>query len=158
MNARVAYRLAATDPSNDNVSRRLLIPVKNNLTPFPQPASFSIRADESLKWHDQHTTAFAATQLQISEQPRSQVELASQWLTVALASGPVLANTILDDGKTFGFSEAVIRRASQRLAVVKSPNVHNGPWSWQLPPQRFGRHAQHAQHGEHAQHAPPQTP
>lgn len=91
------------------------------------------------------------------DQPRSAIDAAIEFLKGVLDGGHTPAKAVEDRAAEAGISRASLRRASERLYVIKSKGM-GGTWYWslprQLPPKQIAQGAQDAQgHGdEHLDH------
>jgi hypothetical protein len=119
----------------ENATRRLLVPAKCNLAIQPTSLAFSIidgvvcfeanpvniTADEALRTPD--------------ESERCAMTEAVQWLQGVLGDGRVKAGDIFKSAKINHISEITLRRAAEKIGVLKSREGFGafGGWYWQLP-------------------------
>jgi putative DNA primase/helicase len=142
--ARAAY-LVTADP-NDR-TRRLFLPMKNNLGPDATGLAFRIEGatlsspagpleTSRVLWDSEPVpmTADEAMQADSASKSASALEGAREWLRETLANGPVAATDVLDRAKAEGISEKTLRRASKDLKVQKVKEAMEGGWEWSLPP------------------------
>jgi putative DNA primase/helicase len=142
--ARAAY-LVTTDPLEK--TRRLLLPIKNNLGPDATGLAFRIEgaivssAAGTLEtsracWESEpiSMTADEAIQAESASRSMSAVETAKAWLQDALSNGP-LAKTELDHlAKEEGIANRTLQRASTMLRIRKVKAGMTDGWRWSLPP------------------------
>ena len=128
--ARVTLAVAV-DP--DREERRLLVPIKNNLSAPPAVLAFSI-PDGRLKWEPNAVTGVDVQDL--LRGPVSDCEErreSDEWLRDLLADGPVLVKVVEREARAAGMSKSTIDRAKARLRVRSIHHGQMGPWSWALP-------------------------
>ena len=142
--ARAAY-LVAADP--EDKSRRLLLPLKNNIGPDTGGLAFKIEgatvpcgesslATSKVVWESEAVNMTADDVVDsggAGAVPKATDE-ALGWLTQALSDGPVPSTEIFEQAEACGISRATLRRASKRLGVVpkKSGFGGSGGWAWSL--------------------------
>lgn len=153
--------IVAPDPDMDE--RFVLASIKNNLGRKPPSLSYGLTArpidtDEGtiwaprLDWHGE--VELDADDLMT---PEKQGE-AAKFLMAQLGPGPMAAKKLEAAAKEQGLSwSGAVRRASERMAVVKKPNavgVAGSEWMWSLPDSTNTpvQHAQHAQDGSGDEH------
>lgn len=142
--ARAAY-LVTTDPHDK--TRRLFLPMKNNLGPDATGLAFHIEGvtissragpleTSRVSWRSEPVpmTADEAMQAESASKSASALDLASDWLRETLASGPVAATDIFDRAKAEGIAKKTVQRASRALGVRKLKEGMAGGWEWSLPP------------------------
>ncbi len=131
----------------DDSSRRLLLPVKVNISPEATGLAFRI-IDGRVEWESEPITMHADDLLaaEMDRQPSDapEREQAEQFLRELLAAGPVLAVDILRHAEECGLSAATIRRAKKalRVAVKREGFGVGGTWHWALPAS-IDAHANH---------------
>ena len=64
---------------------------------------------------------------------KTKSENVEDFLLELLASGGVYANTVLDHGKTKGYSEGVLQRAANKLGVRRKKVGMKDGWKWFHP-------------------------
>jgi hypothetical protein len=141
----------ATSPSD-----RALLLVKHSVGPPAETLGFRIVSEQGLgaptriEWQGpvSHTFADLHAPQKSEAQSRTQKESASDWLRVALASGPRLATELYEDwaghsglelGANFkGRAERTLQVAAQRLNVDRNyEGGKHGKRMWSLKPQKF---------------------
>ena len=75
---------------------------------------------------------------------------AADWLCKRLASGPVEATKLLQDGQAEGFASATLRRARKELPIEVYRTGFQTPWNWKLNGQETAE-----EHPEETDHEPP---
>lgn len=121
--ARAAW-LVTSDP--DDEGRRLLLPVKNNLSSMDGLA-FRI-VDGHLAWEDAAVTLGVDDVDTASDTPR---EEAMTWIQSRLQNGPIPAAEILESARTEGVCVRTLKRAKKELNVL-SKRIGD-QWIWQWP-------------------------
>jgi putative DNA primase/helicase len=134
--ARAAWGVA---PHPDDASRRVMLPIKQNLAPDTGGLTFEVEAPNGtpcLKWGDA-VSMDANVVLGGSEnrEERGKLQEAKEWLGEVLSDGPIAAKEIRGKAKALGFSDATIDRAKADLGVVaeKSGFGMGASWRWKLP-------------------------
>jgi hypothetical protein len=135
--ARVAHYVGP-DPADP--TRRLLLPIKNNLGPLAPTLSFSL-TDSSLVWHPVDPP--------YRNSPPSERQLATTWLADQLKSGPLPAADIYDRAKGALIAPITLRRAARDLAINPQRHGFQGPWFWHLP-----NHDHHCPDDHHCENQP----
>jgi hypothetical protein len=143
--------IIAKDP-DDPENSRVLASSKSNLGPPAPSLRYRIlqgsQAHEgesreaveapSIEWLG--TCDYTAMQLlsavasAIGPASASALDTACAFLRAALASGPRLANEVLDAARAARISEATLNRARKQLNVQTRRDGFGGPWVWALPP------------------------
>ena len=125
--------------------RRLLLHAKNNLAPPPQGLAYSIAqmtvgqqaiVSSHVVWEAAHVDMSADDAMQ-QDWGRDAPDRndAEELLKKILGCGPVSADDVKDEAVNgHGHSWATIRRASDKLRVVKKKDGLEGGWLWSLPP------------------------
>jgi putative DNA primase/helicase len=142
--ARAAY-LVATDPQDK--TRRLFLPLKNNLGPDTTGLAFRIEGatvespaglltTSRICWEMEPVsiTADEALQAECPSKHTSALDATKDWLQDALEDGPLDAGDVSDRAKADGITVKTLQRASKALKVQNQKLGMEGPWSWSLPP------------------------
>lgn len=131
--ARVVLAVAR-DP--DDETRRLLLPIKNNLSPPADTLAFTLD-NGRLLWDDRPVDGVTADSV-LGESPadRGERQDAEEFLREMLVDGePMRAVDVFRSGKANGIAERTLKRAKGRMGV-KSKLVgfgREGHWRWWLP-------------------------
>jgi putative DNA primase/helicase len=148
--ARAAF-MVTRDADDD--TRRLFLPVKNNLAAVGNGLAFRLEqrivgdpgegiVASSVAWESEAVTmtadqALQATDAQGTGKGSAGAE-AEELLRNALAKGPVAMKDIQAEAKEAGLSWATVRRAKERLGIVVERESHGrdggGRWTWAMPP------------------------
>jgi putative DNA primase/helicase len=142
--ARGAY-LVASDPADK--TRRLFLPMKNNLGPDATGLAYRIEgasvespagplATARVLWDSESVpmTADEAMQAESGSGSTSAADEAADWLREALAEGPMAANEISKLAAAEAISKKTLRRAREKLGIKPvKPGMKDG-WIWALPP------------------------
>jgi hypothetical protein len=140
--ARAAW-LVSRDPQNAH--RRLLLPVKNNLSADMHGLAYTIESRGPCRtavvcWSADTVSVSADEALGRPALPRDEksleCHLASAWLHEFLAGGPQPASEVRNAAAAHGFSYATLRRAFRAAGgeAVRESNEGRKPrWVWQLP-------------------------
>jgi len=119
----------------ENPTRRLFLPVKNNLGNDTTGLAYSI-IDGMIVWESEpvEVTADEAMDPNADDAPRTERAEATEWLRSQLIRGtPVPAKSILGDAREHGIAEKQLRRAAKRLGVAIEKTGMRGGWTWTLP-------------------------
>ncbi|MBZ5660548.1 MAG: AAA family ATPase [Acidobacteriia bacterium] len=126
-----------TDPSDPE--RRLMLPVKQNLTANIGGLAFRIEGPEGvprLDW-DPEAVNLDATEILMGAfdggEGQGALQEAEAWLADLLAEGPVPARKIQSEAKAAGLAWHTVRRAKDALGVEPSKGAFHSGWSWSLP-------------------------
>ena len=138
--ARAAY-VVTRDPANE--TRRLLLPVKNNLGDDRTGYAYTIEpatlsggiATSRIVWAPVIVTmtadeAMTPRAADAAPRPRN---MAAEWLRGLLADGPVPVRQVESEAKAAGLSWATVRRAVDQLGVTSEKIVFKEGWAWRLP-------------------------
>ena len=143
--ARAAF-LVTADPQDK--SRRLFLPMKNNIAPDGEGLAFTIEpasvassggmlATSRIEWKSEPVTISANEAMQSFEgqgESVSAVEEAALWLESTLNEGSVAAKTLFDLAKGDGIAQKTLNRAAKPLGVHKYKCGMKGGWVWSLSP------------------------
>ncbi len=133
------------DPADPTSGRRLLVPVKCNLTAPPPVLAFSIKANAdgvpTVLWEAEPVLGVDAdmvlggfTDGQPGPAPEARRE-AERFLETALADGPRPADEVLVEAKRVGIAKRTLERARASLNVTATKESFGGRWLWsQRPP------------------------
>jgi putative DNA primase/helicase len=139
--ARAAYIVAK---DQDDPTRRLMLPAKNNLGSDQAGYAFKVAAvrlpcgieTSRIEWEPALVMVTADEALappQLGED-RSAVDEAMEFLSRLLEEGPVSARQVRRDAKDAGHHWATIRRAQKALGIEAAKAGMQGGWEWRLPP------------------------
>jgi putative DNA primase/helicase len=127
----------------DDPERRLLLPVKLNLSPENTAMAYRI-TDGHIDWECEPLPISAADALTAEPEPRdndwTELGRAVQWLGELLAAGPLPARDVKRQASDCGFSLATLRRAMRALGIkpAKAGFEKGGQWMWGLAMQTEG--------------------
>jgi hypothetical protein len=138
--ARAAWLVAA---DKENLDRRLLLPIKNNVAPDVGGLAFRIIGKQvgdqdvgAIEWENVKVTMTADEALS-EDKPRGRtaVDDCMEWLCQLLAQGPVPAAEGMEAAEVSDFTESTLRRAKRKLGVVSSKEGYQDGtrWVWSLP-------------------------
>ena len=132
--ARAVWAVAA-DP--DDLTRRLMLAVKQNLAPDRGGLAFRVEAPESsarVAWEPEAVLVDANQVLGPLEnrEERSALLRATTWLSELLQDGPLLVEKIKAEARGADIAWATVRRAKESLSVVAKKGDYQGAWYWQL--------------------------
>lgn len=126
----------------DDATRRLMIPVKNNIARSKEGLAYTIVSsvdgrDDSppvIAWEADAIDMTADAAMGDPDQQRGASELdeAVEWLRAALADGPRQANELYDEATNgAGISKRTLERAKKVISVAYRDKIP-GPWLWKL--------------------------
>ncbi|HKT32837.1 MAG TPA: AAA family ATPase [Gammaproteobacteria bacterium] len=135
--ARAAFAVAK---DKDDLGRRLVLPIKCNLSPDSSGLAYRIGQSSNgapvVEWETSPVTITADEALAVMNEhveDRSQTDEAVDWLRVLLADGPRKAGEVQREARQAGISDKALRRARERLKVRPSKSGFSGAWTWTLP-------------------------
>jgi len=140
--ARAAW-LVVKDPKEHG--RRLLLPVKANLTRDPTGLAYSVESRTLpgigeigvVAWEDGIVELSAddaiAIELDQGRGAATALDEAAEWLREVLSHGPVEVRRVEADAKACGLSVRTIRRAKREIGAIARKESFGGGWSWALP-------------------------
>ncbi len=147
--ARAAH-LVAVDPQDK--TRRLFLPMKNNLGPDATGLAFRIEgatvaspagplATSCVAWDSEGVpmTADEAMQTDHTQRSISAVDQAADWLRETLTEGPKPATEIFELAAAEAISKKTLRRAREELGIKPVKLGMNDGWMWSLPPKMPNR-------------------
>jgi hypothetical protein len=121
-------------------SKRLFLPVKNNLVPTARGLAFTIESRDGIpqiRWSPEPVTQsleFAIAAARIIGRPNEERQHAIKWLTERLTKSPVRASNIREEAEVHGINKGTLRRAYREIGGVtirgKLPLAY---WYWSLP-------------------------
>jgi putative DNA primase/helicase len=125
--------------------RRLLLHAKNNLAPPPKGLAYDVEetvvgqqqiVSSRIVWEGEHVDISADEAMQQGRgRDAPDRDDAEELLKRILGNGPVKQADIKDEAVNgHGHSWATIRRASQKLGVIKNKDGMEGGWLWSLSP------------------------
>lgn len=135
--AAAARAVWAVAPDPEDGERRILVPVKQNLSASAGGLAFRIETQNNvprLAW-EPGAVALAANEVLGNvdvQQDQSERREAKMWLKDFLADGPVAVKRIQREAKAAGLSWITVRRAKDALLVVACKSGYHGGWEWRL--------------------------
>lgn len=138
-----AARMAFITIEEPETERRLLLPVKNNLAAMPAGLGYGIEQIDlpsgigasRVVWDGQPVTVTAGEAIKAVEggTSKDKVKEAKTFLREQLAAGPVAVNEVFRIAEEWEIAEKTLRRAADKLGVVKEKASFQGGWTWALP-------------------------
>lgn len=115
--ARAVWAIAEGEETED---RRLLTPIKQNLSKKPDGFAFSITDDKGIVFEQGRVKIAADDVFGTEDQKieRSQIDEAKEFLLETLSNGSVRATDIFKDAHQAGISKKTLRRAKTALNVI----------------------------------------
>lgn len=130
-----AVWIVTRDPENDE--RRLFLPVKANLGPDSGGLAYRINGASGVarvEWESGTVDVSAADAMRrSSDDERSDLRDAVDFLRQQLADGPLEQKQIERDAIEAGISVPTLRRAKKQAGIVSEKAVGSGKWRWRLP-------------------------
>lgn len=133
--ARIEW-IAGRDPQDQ--TRRILATAKSNIGKEPTSLAYRLVAAEDaydtvrIAWDG--TSPLTANQLvaeQLSDDDRSELDEAMDFLREVLRGGPIGAKEIKRLARDADVAERTLRRAKERLRI-KAEKTSDGPWIWRM--------------------------
>jgi putative DNA primase/helicase len=135
-NARAAF-MVGTDPDDQSDTRRMFLPIKNNLAPLGKGLTFHLGqlmvGDDILAsrvWWDGGTVDCTADEVLSANSGRAEEKStraeAEDFLSETLKAGPVLATEVKARATEVGISIATLRRAKSTLKVTWERRAESG--------------------------------
>jgi len=122
------------DPEDEEQERRLIVPVKTNLS--VKPTSLSFKIDNGRIVYDSQAVQVNADEAFSSKrEDREQRSIAEKWLRDVLQTGPRDVKDIMKQAREEAIPESSIYRASQKLGVMRSRKGFGGSIQsvWEIP-------------------------
>jgi hypothetical protein len=141
--SRAAFAVAR-DADDATGSRRLLIPIKNNIGNDRSGMAFTLSEHGTqgfprVEWCDTPVSVSADDVIGSLPHPSprqpTQLDDAADWLHDFLSNGPVAAQDVLRNAKQAGFSKRTLDRAKAELKAKSVKPAYEGQWVWALPGQ-----------------------
>ncbi|MCH8164052.1 MAG: AAA family ATPase [Planctomycetes bacterium] len=130
----------AVTKDKEDPTRRLVLPVKNNLAPDKGGLAYSLLNDDDgiprVFWDAEPVSMTADEALNDDgEDERSEREAAAEWLRDALAAGPMPAKDVKGEAKENSIAERTLKRAKKDIgAEARRLGFGQGAtWYWALP-------------------------
>jgi hypothetical protein len=138
--ARAAFIVAR---DQDDTSRRLFLPLKNNIGKDETGLAFRVESHalpggietSCIAWEPEAVTVTADEALlpEGSADDRSEREEAADWLREILTDGPQSSKDLQRYAKDAGIAWATVRRAKDALGIKSAKTRFDGGWEWALP-------------------------
>ncbi len=123
----------------DDETRRLLLPVKNNLATDSGGLAYRIKTHDNapfVEWEPDPVLVDVSDALASppGDEEGSFRQEAAKWLTEILARGPMTVKALKHEASGAGFSWRTIERAKSAVgAVARKQEFSGGWWCWELP-------------------------
>jgi hypothetical protein len=140
--ARAAW-VVAKDPENE--TRRLFLPLKNNIGNDSTGLAFEIQSAQvkspaglietsRVMWEAEGVavTAAEAMAAQADPEQRSASDEAQEWLREVLAAGPMKASDVNKEARQAGIGDKALRSARERMGIKPHKRGFSGGWWWTL--------------------------
>lgn len=128
---------------HENSSRRLFLPIKNNVGNDQSGLAFTLESyllpdnieTSRVRWESEAVLISADDAMAGPELPedRGALESAKEFLGILLSSGPIAAQQVASEAKEAGHAWPTVRRAQNALGVKSHKDGMKGPWLWSLP-------------------------
>jgi hypothetical protein len=144
--ARAAWTIA---PDSDHASRRLFLPLKNNLAESAGGLVFTVETSPSggpvIRWLPdaiEPRPDAALAPVRKLGRPNNELERAVGWLSQHLAQGSTPTNDVRRAADANGIAYSTLRRAYCEIGAqaVQRGLGHNRRWYWELPAQMSKSH------------------
>lgn len=138
--ARAAF-IVTKDLEND--TRRLFLPIKNNIGNDQTGLAFTVESHQlpsgietsRIVWEDDAVTVTAdeAMAAAAPNDEHSATGKAMVWLRAVLSDGPLKAVEIQLQARESGIRDKALRRAREKLGIKPKKLTFDGGWWWELP-------------------------
>ena len=143
--ARAAFLIT---PDREDDTKRLLLPLKGNLTPTKTglayrlvPAEVALRAPHGIvstsvpriEWLSETVSMSADEAMAAARERHTKIDDVKEWLTDILSDGPMPMRTVEDAARRAGHSMRTVNRAADALGVVKGKGGFQGASRWSMP-------------------------
>lgn len=120
---------------------RYFLPIKNNIGNDHDGFAFQIEGvnlgngieTSKIVWNPGTVDAHRVLYPEQPEQKTNATSTACDFLSEKLSQGPVLVKDLFEEGEAAGFSKPVLRRAQQKLGIIRKKHGMAGGWKWRLP-------------------------
>lgn len=137
--ARMSYIVTA---DHDDESRRLFLPLKNNLAECHTGLAYRVEGcttneieTSRISWEAEAVAITADEAMNtLPDDERTETDEAADFLKDLLSQGPVKAADAKKQAKAIGIGDKALRRARDRLGIKPRKLNFSSGWSWQLPP------------------------
>ena len=137
--AAAARAVWAVAKDKQDPSRRLLLPVKNNLGADTLGLAFAVVSEPEdgppvIAWEPDPVNISADDALaEERAEEGSALGEAVDWLRDTLGDGPMEGKNVKGRARTDGIAQRTLDRAKAKLGVIAGPDGFGGPWVWRLP-------------------------
>jgi KaiC/GvpD/RAD55 family RecA-like ATPase len=121
----------AADPYD--ADRRIMAHAKSNLGKLGHSLSYAISDEGRLVWGGKSDLGAGDLLAECTSEQQSAVEEATEFLQEVLSGGAQFSKEIKEQARARGISFATLRRAQDRLGVIKRPNGLRQSWLLELP-------------------------
>lgn len=123
----------------DDKDRRLMSPIKANLSERPEAVAFEIGGDPAaIKWGETVEMTADDVMARMAEANAADASInPTEWLKALLARGPVACDTVQAEARQLGIGESRFKAARKALRVEarrKGGLGADGKWFYELPP------------------------
>ena len=140
-----ARAVFAVTKDKDDPTRRLMLPIKNNLG--KDTSGFAYKVDTAdndapvVTWERDPVEITAEEALTpASDADHSEREEAVTWLLDVLAEGPIQAKEMQTLAREAGHSWSTIKRAKKEASVASTKQEFSGKWVWEIPTKGLTQH------------------